>query len=127
MKAKPDPYKTLLQAFLPEEIFDYFEIVRIDSHNDSFDVHLDELNLIPKEYEKDILISKGFHDSVCIQDFPIRKKAVYLHVRRRKWYDKTANKIVSNSWDLTTKGTRYTKDFATFLKGIFGQVPNKQS
>jgi hypothetical protein len=120
MEGKTDHYQTLLRAFLPEEIFDYFEIVRIDTYEDSMDVFLDELNHPPKEFEKDILISKGFHDTVCIQDFPIRRKAVYLHVRRRKWYHKASGKIVSNSWDLTSKGTRYTKDFATFLKGLLG-------
>jgi hypothetical protein len=31
--------------------------------------------------------------------------------------------LVSKSWDLTAKGTRYTKSFADFLKGLFGQLP----
>ena len=120
MTAKTDPYKTLLQAFLPEEVFDYFEILRINSFDDSIDVFLDELNNPPKDFDKDILVSHGYHDSITIQDFPIRQKAVYLHVRRRKWLHKSSGKIISNKWDLTSKGTRYTKDFAAFLKELFG-------
>lgn len=120
MTTKIDPYKTFLQAFLPEEVFDYFEIKDIEVLETSFNVFLDELNRPPKDFEKDILVSHGYHDAIIIQDFPIRKKAVFLHVRRRKWLHKSSGKIVSNKWDLTSKGTRYTKDFATFLKGLFG-------
>jgi len=32
----------------------------------------------------DKLESKGFHSKIVIQDFPIRNKAVYLHVLRRR-------------------------------------------
>lgn len=120
MELKADLYKELLREFLPKEIFDYFEITKIDNHSDSFDIYLDELNKPPSGFTNSILVSKGFHEATIIQDFPIRKKPVYLHVRRRKWLDKPSGKIVSNNWDLTSKGTRYTKDFAIFLKGLFG-------
>ncbi|GET28690.1 hypothetical protein [Prolixibacter sp. SD074] len=74
-------------------------------------------------YLNENLTSKGFHAEVVIQDFPIRKKATFLHVRRRKWLVEATGELVSKSWDLTAKGTRYTKSFADFLKGLFGQLP----
>ena len=110
----------LLQAILPAEVFNYFDINKVDTDDKTIDIYLDELNLPPEQYLKEKLISKGFTEATIIQDFPIRKKAVYLHVRRRKWQVESTGKIISKTWDLTEKGSRYTKDFAAFLKGLLG-------
>lgn len=120
MNSQKSQYSILIKALLPEEIFDYFDITKVEVETKVIDVHLDELNIIPKEYSDTKLISKGFHESTVFQDFPIRDKAVYLHVRRRKWLVESTGKVVSRQWNLSAKGSRYTKDFATFLKGLFG-------
>lgn len=120
MKPQESQYNILIKALLPEEVFEYFEIIKVEVENKVIDVHLDELNITPKEYSGEKLISKGFHESTVFQDFPIRDKAVYLHVRRRKWLVESSRKVVSKQWDISAKGSRYTKDFATFLKGLFG-------
>lgn len=125
MSSQNDQYKILVQALLPKEVFDYFEIVKVDTEDSVIDVHLDERNDTPEEYSKEKLISKGFHEPVVFQDFPIRDKAVYLHVRRRKWLVESSGKVISRQWDLSAKGSRYTKGFATFLKGLHGYLPNK--
>jgi|JTFN01.1.fsa_nt_gb transposase len=125
MSLATDHFTTLIKALLPEQIFDYFEITKVDIEDKFIDVHLDELNLPPKEYSKEKLISKGFHEASVFQDFPIREKAVYLHVRRRKWQVESSGKIISKHWNLSAQGTRYTKDFATFLKELFGQLPHQ--
>ncbi|HSQ98207.1 MAG TPA: hypothetical protein VLL98_05860 [Rickettsiales bacterium] len=119
MDSKNEQYNLLLKALLPQELFEYFEIVRIDIDDKAIDVHLDELNQIPEAYLSEKLISKGFKESVVIQDFPIRERAVYLHVRQRKWMIGSTGKIVGKDWELTAKGSRYTKGFATFLKELF--------
>ena len=126
MPANRDNYEILLRALLPSEIFDYFEIVNVIVNDKSIDVHLDEIMKKPEGYENDKLISKGFHSASVIQDFPIRDKALYLHVRRRKWLVESTGKIISNNWDTVAKGTRLTKGFASFLKGLFGHLPDKQ-
>ena len=59
-----------------------------------------------------------------INDFPIRDRKVTLVVKRRRWIDKTTGKSVGNRYSLTADGTRHSKEFAAFLKGIFGQVPD---
>ena len=64
--------------------------------------------------------SKGFSDAVTIRDFPIRNKGVDLVVRRRKWYDKVSKRYFSETYDLKAEGTRYSKEFAAFLKGLYG-------
>jgi len=120
MDSKNEQYNIILRALLPQDIFDYFEILKVDIDDKSIDVYLDELNHPPSECSKEKLISKGFYDSVAIQDFPIRERAVYLHVRRRKWLIESSGKVVSKSWDLAAKGSRYTKGFATFLKELLG-------
>jgi transposase len=125
MKSQSGQYSILIKALLPEEVFDYFEIVKVDIQDKIIDVHLDELNQPPKEHSNEKLISKGFHEASIFQDFPIRDKAVYLHVRRRKWQIESSGQIISRQWDLSAKGSRYTKDFATFLKGLLGYLPNK--
>ncbi|MGV8090776.1 MAG: hypothetical protein AB2L24_08320 [Mangrovibacterium sp.] len=126
MESKDEQYQLLIKALLPEEIFEYFEILQVMVTDKTIDVYLDELNLPPSEYKAFKLISKGFHPAVIVQDFPLRQRAMFLHVRRRKWQVETTGEIVSNKWDTTAKGTRYTKGFAAFLKDIFGQLPDQQ-
>jgi Na+-translocating ferredoxin:NAD+ oxidoreductase RnfG subunit len=126
MAEQESQYRELVRLLLPEELFDYFTVINIKVEDKSVHVYLDEIDNKPVAYVQEKLTSKGFQAEVVIQDFPIRKKAVFLHVRRRKWMVEATGELVSKSWDLTAEGTRYTKSFADFLKGIFGQLPNKQ-
>lgn len=117
----------LLRYLLPKELFDYFELKEIKEKEDNkLHLYLDEKPIKPAEHLEKELIGYGFDESVSIQDFPIRDKSAYLIVRRRKWKDKQTGKIYSTQWDLTAKGSSYSKDFAAFLKGLFGQLPNQQ-
>lgn len=120
MNLQREQYSVLIKALLPKELFEYFEIVKVETSEKVIDVYLDELNQPPILLKEKKLISKGFHPAISIQDFPIRRCAVFLHVRRRKWQIVETGNIVSNSWDTTAQGTRYTKDFASFLKGLLG-------
>lgn len=49
---------------------------------------MDERKVNPKHLNDAPVISYGFVESVTIQDFPIRGKRVYLHLRRRSWLNK---------------------------------------
>ena len=126
MAEQESQYRELIRLLLPEELFDYFTVISIKVEDKAVHVYLDEIDNKPEAYLNDKLTSKGFHAEVVIQDFPIRKKALFLHVRRRKWLVEATGELVSKSWDLTAEGTRYTKSFADFLKGLFGQLPDKQ-
>ena len=119
-------YQALIKLLLPVEIFEYFDIVKVDPDLSEIHIHLDEKAIKPEGYEMVKLISKGFHQAAIIQDFPLRDKAVFLHVRRRRWFSGSTGKTVERDWDSVAKGTRLTKGFATFLKGVFGQLPNQQ-
>jgi hypothetical protein len=120
MSTNNDQYRALIQLLLPKEIFDYFNLQKLEVTGNEIHAYLDEENIVPESYEEEKLISKGFHSSITIQDFPIRDKLMFLHVRRRRWQVESTGKVVSRDWDTVAKGTRLTKDFATFLKGILG-------
>lgn len=116
----------LLRHLLPEELFEYFDLVSIQEPNTKeLNLYLDEKKVPPPEHKDKSLISYGFDEPVKVQDFPLRKKSVFLIVRRRKWQEKGTGKIYSRSWDITADGSSYSKEFADFLKGLFGQLPNK--
>lgn len=126
MLSDNEHFNTLLKLILPKEIFDYFEIIDIHLIEKEIHVHLDELDIKPEAFEKEKLTSKGFYSEAIVQDFPLRDKPVFLHVRRRRWLIESSGKVISRDWNTVAKGTRLTNDFATFLKGIFGSLPDQQ-
>ena len=126
MMSNNEHINSLIKLLLPQEIFEYFDIISVDTREREVHIHLDEKSIKPEGYEIVKLISKGFHQAIIIQDFPLRDRAMFLHVRRRRWFSESTEKIVERDWSTVAKGTRLTKEFATFLKGIFGQLPNQQ-
>jgi len=124
MSEQNEYYQNLVKLLLPAELFDYFVITRLVVEDWAVTVFLDELDIKPTYYSDQKLTSKGFHAESVIQDFPIRNKAVFLHVRRRRWLVESTGEVVSRDWESVAEGTRYTKSFADFLKGLFGQLPH---
>ncbi|MCR6507915.1 hypothetical protein M1B78_06955 [Bacteroides sp. KH569_7] len=120
-------YDTLLvlaRLILPVELLDCFDIVEIENDAKILTIHLDEQNLPPLSPTVHSLESKGFLPAVYIRDFPIRDRKVTLCVRRRKWLDKETDSIICNTFELTAQGTRHSKEFASFLKGLLGEIPD---
>ena len=112
--------KELLDLTLLREILNSFKVENITSTSNQIDnIYLDEKNIPPAEYSGQGVLSKGFTVPTSIQDFPLRGRAVYLHVRRRKWQLPSGD-VVSNKFSLAADGTRYSREFAFFLKGILG-------
>jgi hypothetical protein len=108
----------LLDLVFPEGLKAYFELKDHKSDADNLHLYLEEINSIPEEFKGQKLESKGFFDEVTLQDFPIRGRNVYLHIKRRRWLNHTTGRVVFRDWELVAKGTRITKDFAAFLKEI---------
>lgn len=116
----------LLQYLLPDELPEYFELVEIKEREvEELSLYLDEKKIIPPELKNKQVVSHGFTDPINIQDFPLRGKRVYLVVRRRKWKDKLTGEIFSRKWNITARGTSYSKEFAAFLKEILGLSSSK--
>jgi hypothetical protein len=108
----------LLQYLLPKDMLDYFELREVKEQGGKLVFCLDEKYHIPESFERSDYEAKGFTNGKSIQDFPIRGKAVILHVRRRKWLDKKTGKVLTSSWDLNAEGTKYSKEFGAFLKEL---------
>lgn len=125
MEATREQMLSILELILPREILEYFIVINLMIQPKEVHLYLDERNEVPDEYKDEKLVSKGFHSEAVIQDFPLRNKALYLHVRRRKWEVQSTKKIVSKTWNLMADGTRYSNEFATFLKGLLGYLPDK--
>jgi hypothetical protein len=110
--------ESLVRLILPEGILDYFVVTNIHQDQKEIWIYLEELNLIPREYQDDKLVSKGFMPESSIQDFPLRGKAVLLYIKRRRWLNTSNGQLVTRNWDLVNEGTRMTKEFASFLKEL---------
>jgi len=117
--------KTLIKLLLPEGLLDYFELTKVSEINSEVWIYLEEQNVIPKEYEQDKLISKGFLPETCIQDFPLRGKKVFLYVKRRRWLNTRTNTVVTRDWKIVEQGTRFTPEFAFFFKELFRHQTGK--
>ena len=126
MDNKKVSYEDLLRLILPGEIFEFFDVIKVDAYEKEVHLFVDEKNVLPYGFNKGEYQSKGFYPEAIIQDYPLRDKAVFIHTRRRKWQNVLTSEILSNNFNLTEKGTRYSPGFASFLKGILGFVPNQQ-
>ncbi|OJV36939.1 MAG: hypothetical protein BGO33_01600 [Bacteroidia bacterium 43-41] len=108
----------LLREILPDVLIDNFDTVKFEKSDIRFDIWLDEkkVQLREDKYNANV-VSYGFGDYHVIQDFPIRGRATYLHVRKRKWLDKDSGEIFSYDWDLSEHDhTRLNAEFVAFLK-----------
>lgn len=112
------PNHSYIEMILPDGILNYFEVTQFLKEESSYRIYLSETNSPPVEFASDRLTSKGFFDEITVQDFPIRGKAAYLHIKRRKWINETTGDIVFRDWNMVAKGTRMTQEFASFLKAI---------
>lgn len=117
--------KELLSQFLPSGLLDHFTIIDFQLLGDVqlkqlyFKIELEEKNEL-LGYDKTQYESKGFIE-VTLQDFPIRGKAVYLKIRRRRWRHKERpEEIVKNDFSYLTEGGGFTKELSDFLKGTGG-------
>jgi hypothetical protein len=113
----------LIKYVLPLEVTENFDLVNMSAEEDQLHLYLDEKNKVPEEYCEMDLSPKGFYESSEIKDFPLRDRKVILHIRRRRWVD-SAGKSYSRQWELTAEGTRYSKEFAFFLKEAIGYLPD---
>ena len=99
-------------------LIDNFDIVNFDKSADRFDIYLDEKKVQLKEDKTNPdIISYGFGASIVQSKTILFVVAPYLHVRKRKWLDKSSNEIFSYDWDLSEfDGTRLNSEFVSFLK-----------
>lgn len=122
---------SLLEIILPEGLLSYFDIVAykelgdISVKKDTFHIYLEEKHILPQGYSQSDYESKGFISSKCVQDFPIRGKSVYLHIKTRRWRDKkTKSKQIRNNYSFIAEGSKLTEELSSFLKAT-GRDPRR--
>jgi hypothetical protein len=113
-----ESYIELLKLILPEFLIEHFDLTSFKNTEERLHLYFDEKNRPPNEFDDIELVSKGFLDEITVQDFPLRGKYVFLHIKRRRWTNKITKEIIKRDWQLVAKGTRMTAEFAAFLKEI---------
>lgn len=104
--------------FLPQGLGELFEMVKFERTEHSYDIWLDEKNERSEEDRHNPhIVGRGYTDYVVIQDYPLRGRPVYLHMRKNKWWNKLTNEIFSYNLELPNEdGTRLSAEFVAFLK-----------
>ncbi|PJB55020.1 MAG: hypothetical protein CO098_18545 [Bacteroidetes bacterium CG_4_9_14_3_um_filter_41_19] len=116
--------KELIGYFLPEGLLEHFRITNVEELGEVskkrmvLQIELEEINSLPKGYDSGLYESKGFYPVTLIQDFPIRGKAVYLAIKRRRRRHKVhRNQVIYNNYSIIADGSRLTQELSAFLKG----------
>ena len=100
------------------------EITGVEQSPIGIRIHLDELMNARLSSDANFEF-KGFMEAVYVTDFPIRDHKVILVIRRRRWTDLRAGKsfCLPVSLDIACKGIRYSREFGTFFKETYGNIP----
>jgi len=112
-----------LSIFLPRDLLNHFDLVLVNELGEVstkhliYHIHLIEKNDLPKGYDRTNYESKGFYLEKTIQDFPIRGKAVYLVIKRRRWRNKLSKKEIKSDYSFIADGSKLTQELSDFLKG----------
>lgn len=121
---------SLISHVLPEELIKYFDIKEvlvlcdIKTKKEILSVDLEEKNSLPFGYDISSYQSKGFISIKTIQDFPLRGKAVYLNIKRRRWRHKETLEEIKSDYSFIAQGAKLTQELADFLKGT-GRDPRR--
>ena len=118
----------LVSFILPDSILDWFEFVKVTEEpiepkkdelfKSRLHIYLDERDNRTNEHLN--LNPNGFTEPTEVADFPIRDRKVMLHIRRRRWKDESGHNVILNIYPIAAEGTRYSEEFAAFLKGSVG-------
>ena len=79
-------------------------------------IDFEEKNEVPTGYSSSEYESKGFMESKGIQDFPLRGKAVYLRIKKRRWRHKLTGAIIKRDFSFIADGSKFTQELSDFLK-----------
>lgn len=83
-------------------------------------IDFEEKNEVPNGYLAGEYESKGFTESAIIQDFPLRGKGVFLHIKKRRWRHKQTKETIKRDFSFIADGSKFTQELSDFLKGTSG-------
>lgn len=115
----------LVKLLLPEELLNHFKITgirelgEIASKTMYYEIDLEEKNIVPSGHNACLYESKGFTSTSRVQDFPLRGKAVYLNIKRRRWRNKGNKKeVIKSNFSFIAGGAKLTQELSGFLKSV---------
>ena len=94
MSTYNENYLKLVKLILPEELFDYFDLINLEIKDNEIHAYLEEMDIKHLEYKDEKLSSKEFHLPIVVQNFPIRKKPLFLHIKSRRRLKESSVKVV---------------------------------
>ena len=116
----------LAKVILPSEMTEYFDLVKVRTDEYSGEprlhLYLDEKDNRTSDMQGSK--SKGYTEDKQILDFPVRGRKAVIHIRRKRWLmpDGSCQVVdLHKKVEIEYKGTRYSKEFALFLKMATGQ------
>ncbi len=113
--------KEALRYIFPEELIAHFDIVSVlelgdvKAKADYYEIVFEEKAIKPDGINANDYESKDFV-SKTIQDFPIRGRAVFLVIKRRRWRNKDTGACISSDISFIAEGSKFTRELADFLK-----------
>ena len=116
----------LLRELFPSELMDYFLITGfqtlcdVETKSEYMLIDFEERNELPVGYLVVDFESKGFMDSKLIQDFPLRGKAVFLRIKKRRWRHKQTGEVIKRDFSFIADGSKFTQELSAFLKDASG-------
>ena len=116
-KKTMDLQHEILELLLPKSIVSNFDLISVEKIEKKIVLNLEEKFILPTTYPEKEIVSNGFVSPKTIQDFPLRGQVVYLKIKRRRWLVKTTGEKIYREILLEEQGTKFTKEFAAFLKG----------
>ena len=94
----------------------YQTLCEIEIKKEYWLIDFEEKNELPVGYSSLEYESKGFMESKAIQDFPLRGKAVYLRIKKRRWRHKHTGVIIKRDFSFIADGSKFTQELSDFLK-----------
>ena len=110
----------------PSEVMDYFLISEFqtlcstETKTEYWLIDFEEKNELPEGYSALEYESKGFMESKLIQDFPLRGKAVFLRIKKRRWRHKQTGSVIKRDFSFVADGSKFTQELSDFLKDAGG-------
>ena len=116
----------LLQQIFPLKLMDYFVIngfqtlCSTETKTEYWLIDFEEKNELPEGYSSAEYESKGFMECNLIQDFPLRGKAVFLRIKKRRWRHKQTGAVIKRDFTFIADGSKFTQELSDFLKDAGG-------
>ena len=97
---------------------DYFQISEfetlcsVETKTEYWVIEFVEKNELPEGYTVADYESKGFMESKLIQDFPLRGKAVFLRIKKRRWRHKQTGAVIKRDFLFIADGSKFTQELS---------------